>query len=113
MSGLISGDSTIWLTMLIVGILTYATRLSFILIFGRRDIPTRFRQALRFVPAAVLTAIIFPEILIRNGELDLSLSNESLLAGVAATIVAWFSKNVVATILAGMIILVLLELVGF
>jgi branched-subunit amino acid transport protein len=113
MISLISGDLAIWLSMLLVGILTYATRLSFILIFGQRDIPIRFRQALRFVPSAVLTAIIFPEILIRNGELDLSLSNEWLLAGVAATIVAWFSKNVVATILAGMIILVLLELIGF
>ena len=112
MTGLISGDSTIWLTMLIVGLLTYATRLSFILIFGQRDIPTRFRQALRFVPPAVMTAIIFSEILIRDGTLNLSLSNEWLLAGTAAAIVAWFSKNVVATIVAGMAVLVLLELLG-
>jgi branched-subunit amino acid transport protein len=96
--------------MLLVGLLTYATRLSFILIFGQRDIPARLRQALRFVPPAVLTAIIFPEILIRGGALDLSLSNEWLLAGTAAAIVAWYSKNVVATIVAGMVVLVLLEL---
>ncbi len=99
--------------MLLVGILTYATRLSFILIFGQRDIPARLRQALRFVPPAVLTAIIFPEILIRGGRLDLSLSNEWLLAGTAAAIVAWFSKNVVATIVAGILVLVLLEVAGF
>ena len=113
MTGLISSDATIWLTMLVVGILTYATRLSFILIFGQREVPPRVRQALRFVPPAVLTAIIFPELLIREGEIDLSLGNEWLLAGIAAAIVAWFSKNVVATILAGMVALILIEIAGF
>ena len=53
---------TVWLTMLLVGLGTYATRLSFILLFGRREIPVGVRRALRFVPPAVLTAIIFPEL---------------------------------------------------
>ena len=113
MSALIGSDIFIWLTMFVVGVLTYATRLSFILIFGQREIPTRLRQALRFVPPAVLTAIIFPELLIREGELDFSLGNEWLLAGLAAAIVAWFSKNVVATIVAGMVVLILLDISGF
>jgi branched-subunit amino acid transport protein len=113
MVGLISNDVSIWLTMLVVGVFTYATRLSFILIFGQREIPARLRQALRFVPPAVLTAIIFPELLIRDGEIDLSLGNEWLLAGITAVIVAWFSKNVVATIFAGMVALILFEIAGF
>lgn len=101
-----------WLTMLLVGLGTYGTRLSFILLFGRRDIPAVVRRALRFVPPAVLTAIIFPELLLPGGQLELSLANERLLAGLFAALVAWRSKNVILTIVAGMAMLVLLLAAG-
>ncbi|MGD2077786.1 MAG: AzlD domain-containing protein [Chloroflexota bacterium] len=103
---------TVWLTMILVGIGTYATRLSFILLFGRREIPGLVRRALRFVPPAVLTAIIFPELLLPAGEFDLSLGNERLMAGLVAALVAWRSKNVLLTILAGMAMLLLLLGIG-
>jgi branched-subunit amino acid transport protein len=99
----------IWLTMLAVGVLTYATRLSFILLLGQREISPRARQALRFVPPAVLTALIFPQLLLPGGSLDLSLGNDRLLAGIVASAVAWRTKNVVATIGAGMVTLLLLQ----
>jgi branched-subunit amino acid transport protein len=101
-----------WLSMLLVGLGTYGTRLSFILLFGRRDIPAVVRRALRYVPPAVLTAIIFPELLLPAGEFDLSLSNERLIAGLIAALVAWRSKNVLLTIIAGMAVLVLLLAAG-
>lgn len=100
---------TIWLTMLAAGVLTYATRLSFILILGQREISPRFQQALRFVPPAVLSALIFPQLLLPNGTLDLSLGNERLIAGIVASAVAWLTKNVVATIVAGMVTLLFLQ----
>lgn len=100
---------TIWLTILAVGVLTYATRLSFILLLGQREISSRARQVLRFVPPAVLTALIFPQLLLPGGSFDLSLGNDRLLAGIVASAVAWRSKNVVATIVAGMVTLLLLQ----
>ena len=103
---------TVWLTMLAVGVLTYATRLSFIYLFGRRQIPGRVKRGLRFVPPAVLTAIIFPELLLPGGVLDVSLGNERLLAGLIAALVAWRSGNVVATIIAGMAALLLIQAIG-
>jgi branched-subunit amino acid transport protein len=99
----------IWLTMLAAGILTYATRLSFIMILGQREVSPRLQQALRFVPPAVLSALIFPDLLFPNGALDPSLGNERLIAGILATAVAWRTKNVVATIVAGMATLLLLQ----
>ena len=99
---------TVWFTILTVGLLTFATRLSFILIFGRRKVPPRVRQSLRFVPPAVLTALIFPELLLPGGTLDISFGNERLVAGILAAVVAWYSKNVVATIVVGMSALVIL-----
>jgi branched-subunit amino acid transport protein len=67
---------------------------------------------LRFVPPAVLTAIIFPELLLPNGTLDISLGNERLLAGLIAALVAWRSGNIVATIIAGMAALLIIQALG-
>jgi len=95
----------LWLVMVLSGIVTYATRLSFILLWDRMAVPELLRRALRFVPAAVLTAIIFPEILLPTGSLDLSMGNARLLAGILAVFVAWRTRNVVWTIVAGMLAL--------
>jgi len=100
---------TVWLTMLAVGLLTFGTRLSFIYLFGRQQIPTRVKRGLRFVPPAVLTALIFPELFLPGGTLDVSLGNERLIAGIIAALVAWRSRSTVATIIAGMAALLLLQ----
>lgn len=99
----------IWLIMLIVGLLTFGIRLSFILILDRWTPPPIVERALRFVPVAVLSAIIAPELILPGGSLDISLGNERLLAGLVATVVAWYTKNIVWTILAGMGALLLLQ----
>jgi branched-subunit amino acid transport protein len=99
----------IWWMMLGAGALTYLLRLSFIFLLGRLNIPPWLPRALRFVPSAVLSAIIFPELLLADGKLALSLSNARLLAGGLAVLVAWRTRNVIWTIIAGMAILLLLQ----
>jgi branched-subunit amino acid transport protein len=95
--------SSIWIVMICVGLLTFLTRFSFIALLERWQTPPLVQRGLRFVPIAVLSAIIAPEILIRSGGLEFSpLANDRLIPGLAATLVAWKTKNVVWTILAGM-----------
>ncbi len=48
----------IWLLFIVLGVLTFLTRLSFIAIFDKVEPPRSLRKALRFVPIAVLSAII-------------------------------------------------------
>ena len=98
----------IWLVMVIAGLLTYGIRLSFIVLIGERPIPPLARRALRFVPPAVLTAIIIPEVFMAKGTLDFSVGNARLWAGLVAALVAWRTKNALYTILAGMLALWLL-----
>ncbi|MBK8783937.1 MAG: AzlD domain-containing protein [Anaerolineales bacterium] len=100
----------IWLVMLIGGLITFGMRFSLIYLFGRFEIPETMRRALHYVPPAVLSAIIVPELLFRNNVLDLSLDNTRLLAGVIAILAAWFSKNTLVTILVGMAALLILQL---
>lgn len=99
----------IWLVMLIGGLITFGMRFSLIFLFGRFEVPQTMRKALHYVPPAVLSAIIFPELLYPAGSLDLSLGNTRLLAGFVAILVAWYTKNTLLTILAGMITLLILQ----
>jgi branched-subunit amino acid transport protein len=58
----------------------------------------------------VLSAIIAPELVLREGRLVAPWANPQLLAGVLAIVVAWKTRNVLLTILAGMASLVALQL---
>jgi branched-subunit amino acid transport protein len=99
----------VWVLMLLAGLATFATRLSMIFLLDKLKMPDWFRRALRFVPAAVLSAIILPELATRNDALDFSLRNPQLISGVLAILVAWRTRNVLLTILAGMAALLVLQ----
>jgi branched-subunit amino acid transport protein len=100
---------SLWLVILLAGLLTFGTRLSFILLLNRIRVPMWFMRGLRFVPMAVLSAIILPELATRNSALDLSFRNPQLFAGALAVLVAWRTKNVLLTIIAGMVALLLFQ----
>ena len=95
----------IWLTLLAAGALTFLTRLSFIALLGRLNTPTWFTRMLRFVPPAVLSAIIFQGVFLPSGSLQVSLGNPRLLAALIAILIAWRTKNTLLTIGAGMLAL--------
>lgn len=97
------------LAILGMGAITYAIRVSLFLLPERVNLPPWLMRALRYVPAAVLSAIILPEMFLPSGALDLSLGNDRLLAGLAAILVAWHTRNVLWTVAAGMVLLWLLQ----
>jgi branched-subunit amino acid transport protein len=100
----------IWLVMLAGGLITFAIRFVLIFLFGKFEIPPTLRRALHYVPPAVLSAIVFPELFLRGGRMALELGNTRLLAGIVAIVVAWFSKNTLLTIVAGMVALVVMQM---
>jgi branched-subunit amino acid transport protein len=101
----------IWLLFIVIGVATFSIRFIPIALAGR-DLPPLMLRALRYVPPAVLSAIFVPDMLIRKGSLDISLSNGRLLAGLLAIGVAYVSKNVIVTIFAGMVCLWVLFALG-
>ena len=100
----------IWLTMLLGGLITFGMRFSFIYLFGRFHVPETMRKALHYVPPAVLSALIFPELFLHDGKLNIAFDNYRLIAGLIAVLAAWLSKNTLITIIAGMIALFVLRL---
>ena len=99
----------VWLIMLIGGLITFGMRFSFVWLLGRYEVPATMRRALHYVPPAVLSAIVFPELFLSSGQLDLSLGNARLFAGLVAIAIAAWTKNSLLTILAGFISLLIFE----
>ena len=100
---------TLWIVIVLMGLVTYGLRLSLIALMGRLEVPPLVSRGLRFVPPAVLSAIILPELVQPAGTLNLSLGNLRLVAGVLAIVIAWRTRNVLLTVGAGMAGLWLLQ----
>ncbi len=83
-------------------IVTFGVRYPVMAIVGRVQLPERVFRALRYVPVAVLTAIIVPELFIRDGNFAMTLMNAYLVGGIVSIIVAWRFTNLVLTIIVGM-----------
>ncbi|MDO6387172.1 MULTISPECIES: AzlD domain-containing protein [unclassified Uliginosibacterium] len=99
-----SENLLLWLCMLAGGLLTFATRAAFLL-GGRRFHPgPRFRLMLGYVPPAVLAALIAPEIFVSKGVLLSDPANPRLWAALAAALVAWKTRSVLATIAVGLLL---------
>jgi branched-subunit amino acid transport protein len=99
----------LWLILILGGLGTYLLRLSFILIFQHVKMPEFMEKILRLVPPAVFSAIVLPELLVRDGSVQFSVTNLRLIAGLLAAVIALKTRNVLITIASGMVILWLLQ----
>jgi branched-subunit amino acid transport protein len=83
---------------------TFGVRYPVLALVSKLSLPPVVLDALKFIPPAVLTAIIVPAVLMPAGRLDLGLDNAYLVAAVAAGLISWRSKNLLLTIVLGMAI---------
>ncbi len=93
--------------LLLIGgmaLVTFAIRYSMFVVAGRIEFPPKVVSALRYVPPTVLTAIIVPATLIPTGNtVNLSYANAHLVGAIVACGVGWFSKNLLLTIILGLL----------
>jgi len=100
--------SRVWVTILLAGAGTYAMRASFLLAADRlARVPPGVERLLRQIPPAALASLVLPALLRPHGSLDLL--SPRLLAGAVAAVVAWRTRNVAATLVVGIGILMLLD----
>ncbi len=92
-----------WLSIVIAGILTYFTRMTMIALVSRDMLGDRIKSVLAYVPSAVFPAIIFPAIFINDYGNIIEMNDPKIFGAVVAIIVGYFSRNVIATILSGLI----------
>jgi branched-subunit amino acid transport protein len=98
---------TIWLIILGMALVTYGVRLLPLTSLDYSRLPSWMKRGLAYVPISVLSAIIGPSFVPSPnwGEFVL---DERLLAGILAVVMAYFSRNTIATIGVGLAVLVAL-----
>jgi branched-subunit amino acid transport protein len=83
---------------------TMSTRIPVLWWLSLHPLSPSLARALKYVPLAVLSAIIAPIILVSEGKLFLQLENAPLVASVVAILVAWRTRSLLLTIVIGMAI---------
>lgn len=103
-------DLEIWITIGALVIATAVTRSSFWVIGQHVNIPTRVNEMLRYAPSCALAAIVGPDLLMNPGSLAIDVVNPKLVAGLAS--IGWylFRRNMLETIVFGMLLFTALRL---
>jgi branched-subunit amino acid transport protein len=99
----------VWAMIFGAAAITFLLRFSFLGTLRPDAITARVREVLRFVPPAVLAAIVVPALAIRDGVLQLAIANPRPAAAAVALLVAWLTRSMIWTIVAGMAGLWLLQ----
>lgn len=99
---------TPWEILLIAGmtLVTFGVRYPVLALVSRTPLPQPLLNALKFIPPAVLTAIVLPALLAPDGgRLDAGFANDYLVAGACAAVAAWRTHNILLTLAVGMAVL--------
>jgi len=104
-------QTTIFLTLAGMSLVTYLPRLLPAWFLRGRELPPFVVAWLRYVPVAVLSALLLPSLLVQGGKFALAWNNLYLWAALPAIFVAWKTKSMFATVLTGMVLVALARLV--
>ena len=91
-----------WLAVIIAGIATYLSRMSFIVFGDRVALPPIVESALKFVAPAAFAAISVPIVLGGDGLRGFSDDLPRIVAACLACAVVWKSRNLPLSLITGM-----------
>jgi branched-subunit amino acid transport protein len=99
----------VWAAIVFSGMATYLPRLLPLALLSNASLPGWFVLWLKYVPSCVFGAMIFSEIFVRDGRLNLSLDNIYLLASIGVFAVAFKTKSLPLSIALGLLLFWLLQ----
>ena len=85
-------------------VVTYIPRVLPVWLFTSKPLPPLVIAWLRYVPVAVLAALLLPALVVTENRLDLSVGNLFLWAAVPTFIVAWKTRSLFGPVIVGMVI---------
>lgn len=91
-------------------VITFGIRFVMFAFAGKITFPVWMQQSLKFVPPAVLTAIVVPAVVMPYGDIDVSFTNVYLLAAIISVVISLVTKSLLKTIFFGMLVFLLLKL---
>ena len=100
-------QKTILITILGMGAVTYLPRLLPVLLLSSKKLPPLVETWLRYVPVAVLSAMLLPSLALRDAALDFSSSNLFLWAAIPTFLFAWKTRSLFGSVIVGMAVVAL------
>lgn len=98
-----------WVTVICAGAVTLGVRASFIVLPADTKVPSWLMGSLKYVAAAVLPALIAPDVLFRDAPPGEWLNVYRIIAALIATVFALKTRSVFGTLIVGMVTLWLLK----
>lgn len=92
----------LFLTIVGMFAVTYLPRVLPVWLLSGRNLPDVVVTWLRYVPAAVLAALLAPGVLVTDGALNVSWDNLYLVALVPTLLVAWKTRSLFGAVVVGM-----------
>jgi len=86
-----------------MAVATYFPRLLPMLALTRWNAPSFLVRWLGHIPAAIFSALIFPAILLRGGNLSIDFSNLQLGGTLCCLLVVWKTRNLALTVISGVL----------
>jgi branched-subunit amino acid transport protein len=103
-------DWDIWAVIAVLGVATACTRSALWMVGHRVTIPRRVQEMLRYAPACALAAIVAPDFMLGpQGDIQLAVTNPKLLAGIVALAYYLWRRNMLQTIVVGMLVFTVLR----
>ena len=104
-------QKAILLTILGMALVTYIPRLLPVWLLSSKSLPPLVITWLRYVPVAVLAAMLFPSLIVQSNQVNLSLSNLFLWAALPTLLVAWKRRSLFGSVVVGMIVVAVVRYV--
>jgi branched-subunit amino acid transport protein len=110
MTGAVGLSWGVWFALLGLGLITLLCRGFFLLPQREWPLPDWLRKGLRYAPLAALTAVVAPEVLMTQGRLIDTLQDARLYAAVVGALWFVWRRDILGTIVAGMLVFLPLRL---
>ena len=108
---MILSSAKIWTVIILLGLGSFALRFLFLGFIGDRRLPDWLMRHLRYTAVAIMPALVAPMLFISPASSE-GIDPIRLLAAGATFAVAYYTKKVLASMLAGIFVLYILSFLG-
>ena len=105
-------QTVVIVTLLGMAVVTYVPRLLPLWVLSSRSLPPLVVTWLRYVPVAVLAAMLLPSLVITDQNINLGFGNIFLWAAIPAFLMAWKTRSLFGAVVAGMLAVAVFRLMG-
>ena len=104
-------DQIVLFTILGMGLVTYLPRLLPAWFLRGRKFSPFIEAWLKYIPVAVLAALLIPSLLVEGNQINFSWNNLYLWASLLTGFTAWKTRNMFITVIVGMTVIAVIRLI--